>query len=331
MIKSEIYAKIMREYEKLSIKAHDLLQQRKQILYEKCPRILEIDNQLSFNYINLSKLILDESISDKNSYIEKTKLLTKKLNDEKNQIMLENGFDINFLENIYICPKCKDTGLINNKKCDCFKQKIIDEFYHMSNLSFNLKEYNFSNFNKDFYSQEINQENKMSPYDNISNILKKISIFIEYFNKNSKVKNIIFYGEVGTGKTFLCNCIGKQILDMGNTVIYTTAFDLFSKIEKQRFNKDFDMDSDILKYKYDVDLLIIDDLGTEFITTLSLSELFNIINMRILNNKSTIISTNLSPEDLMNIYSSRVVSRFYGEYEMMKLFGNDIRIEKKFG
>ncbi len=242
--------------------------------------------------------------------------------------MIENGFSKTYFDEIFECIKCKDTGFINNEKCDCFKQKLINKAYSMSNIAEIIKSENFSKFSLEYYSKETDLKNDMSAYDNMKLILRICTLFLEEFDE--KFKNLVFYGESGLGKTFLCRCIAKELLDRGKTVLYVTAFDLFSLFEKEKFNKNIeDVNTEILSLTKNADLLIIDDLGTEFITALSASELFDIINSRLLNKKSTIISTNLSPDKLLVHYSGRIVSRLYGEYSMIKFFGDDIRIMKK--
>ena len=329
MISSNMYKEILKEYEELSDNAKKKLEIKKEVCYKKCPRIREIDDELNMTGIKISKAIIYANKQDKNKYIEEIKKLIEKLKKEKETLMTENGFSKHYFDEVYNCHKCKDTGFIDNQKCDCFKQKMINKAYDMSNISEIIKTENFSKFSLDRYSKEIDFENNMSPYENMKLIMRKCSLFIEEFDE--KFKNMVFYGNVGLGKTFLCGCIAKELLDRGKTVLYTRAFNLFEMFEKEKFNKDNEeVNREILNLTKNSDLLIIDDLGTEFITSLSTVELFDIINCRILEKKSTIISTNLSIDELMEQYSERILSRLYGEYDMLKFFGDDIRLTKKF-
>ena len=147
-------------------------------------------------------------------------------------------------------------------------------------------------------------------------------------NQGQKPKNLLFYGDTGVGKTFLSNCVAKELLDQGYSVIYFTAFQFFDILSKGVFQKDTDA---IAAHQniYDCDLLIIDDLGTEFANAFTSSQLFLCVNERILRNKSTIISTNLNMSDLAEMYSERVPSRITSNYTVIKLFGDDIRILKR--
>ncbi len=329
MISSNLYKEILAEYEVLSDNAKKKLKEKKEICYKKCPRIKEIDEELSMSGIKIAKSVIYANKDEKQNYINSIKDLTQKLKLEKERLMYENGFSANYFDDVYICNKCNDTGFINNEYCDCFKQKLINKAYDMSNLANLLKTENFSKFSLDYYSKEIDKENNMSPYENMKLIMRKCSLFIEEFDE--KFKNMVFYGDTGLGKTFLCKCIAKELLDKEKTVLYVTSFNLFRMFENERFNKNLEnVNKELLNLVKDVDLLIIDDLGTEFITNLSLTEFFEIVNSRILNKKSTLISTNLSPNDITESYSSRIVSRLYGEYDMIKFFGKDIRLLKRF-
>ena len=329
MISSNLYKEILSEYEVLSDNAKKKLKEKKEICYKKCPRIKEIDEELSMSGIKIAKSVIYANKDEKQNYINSIKDLTQKLKLEKERLMYGNGFSANYFDDVYICNKCNDTGFINNEYCDCFKQKLINKAYDMSNLANLLKTENFSKFSLDYYSKEIDKENNMSPYENMKLIMRKCSLFIEEFDE--KFKNMVFYGDTGLGKTFLCKCIAKELLDKEKTVLYVTSFNLFRMFENERFNKNLEnVNKELLNLVKDVDLLIIDDLGTEFITNLSLTEFFEIVNSRILNKKSTLISTNLSPNDITESYSSRIVSRLYGEYDMIKFFGKDIRLLKRF-
>lgn len=324
-----IYEDILKEYELLQLKAKQKLEHKKILCYNKCPKIKEIDDELNLTGIKISKAIIYANKQEKMKYIEDIKTKTDSLKKEKLNLMLENGFHKDYFEDIYVCSKCKDTGFINNQKCTCFKQKLINKFYDMSNIAETIKTENFSSFSMDYYSKENDKKYNMSPYENMQYIIRKCTFFVEEFDE--KFRNMVFFGESGLGKTFLCRCIAKDLLDKGKCVLYVSAFNLFNMFEKEKFDKDAnDIDKDMLNLTKTADLLIIDDLGTEFITSLSTTELFDIINSRILNKKSTIISTNLDSDELVEYYSSRILSRLYGEYDMLKFFGDDIRIIKKF-
>ena len=151
-------------------------------------------------------------------------------------------------------------------------------------------------------------------------------LLIAHFD--NKPKNLFLYGNTGVGKTFLSNCVAKELLERGYSVIYFTAFQLFDILSKGIFDRDADA---IAAHQniFECDLLIIDDLGTEFSNSFTTSQLFLCINERLLRQKSTIISTNLNLNQMIDMYSERTWSRISSNYSLIKLFGDDIRIQKK--
>ena len=165
---------------------------------------------------------------------------------------------------------------------------------------------------------------------NIITIKTKCIEFVNNFD-NPDTKNLLFTGNTGLGKTFMCNCIAKSLLDKGHLVIYQTAFKMFEIIEEYKFHN---INNSISKENYnnlfECDLLIIDDLGTELTNTFTVSELFMILNTRLLNKKKTIISTNFSLSKLAETYTERISSRIFDKFTLVKFVGKDLRWESKF-
>ena len=236
----------------------------------------------------------------------------------------------------YECKICKDTGYITKNSqtemCPCLKQKLFDMEYNKSNI-YNLKNQNFENFALNLYSDDINPEkykSKISPRENII-LIKGICLsFIENFDDPNE-KNLLFTGNTGLGKTFLSSCIANELIKKGKTILYQTAPVMLDTVIDYRFNKQ-NCSPDIYYNILNADLLIIDDLGTEAMNNIKFTELFNIINTRLLNqNKTTktIISTNLSLQNLFSNYDERIVSRIVGNYNICYFFGDDIRFKKK--
>ena len=216
---------------------------------------------------------------------------------------------------------------IYGQKCHCFKQAIINTVYSQSNIREILSRENFSTLSFDYYSDE--QKNPATGLSALATAKLAVTNCHEFIdNFENKPKNIFFYGNTGVGKTFLSNCIAKELLDVGYSVIYFTAFQLFDILSKGVFEKDADA---IAAHQniFDCDLLIIDDLGTELSNSFTTSQLFLCVNERILRQKSTIISTNLNLEQIADIYSERTLSRISSNYSFIKLFGDDIRIKKR--
>lgn len=306
---------LLKEYEKKRLNALLDFEKKKEDLYSKNPRLQEIDSELSSFALNTAKSILASSNSDVS--LEELKLKTENLKKEKDAVLKNMNIDASFLRPNFSCNKCEDTGYINidnhYELCSCIKQKLFDIEYNKSNLT-DLKNHNFEHFRLDLYSDEINEElynSNISPRDNIQNIKEIAFSFLENFD-NFDEKNLLFTGNTGLGKSFLSDCIANEILKKGKTVLYQTAPIMLDTIIDYRFNKE--NTSDVYNNILNADLLIIDDLGTESMNSMKFTELFNVINTRLLNQNNhitkTIISTNLNLQDLRNKYDERIFSRF---------------------
>lgn len=329
-VNSSILKELLIEYEKKRLKALQDLDYRKEELYAKFPRLREIENELNSSSISFAKSMLN---TNKAPNIEDLKNKIDILKEERNSILKSNKKDLNFLSVWYDCPICKDTGyIIESQKtnmCNCLKQKIFDLEYNKSNIN-NIDKDTFSNFNLNLFSDEIDEEKygeTISPRDNMKEIKHSTFKFIQNFD-NPDEKNLLFSGCTGLGKTFLSNCIVNELIKKGKTVLYQTAPVMLDSLISSMFKNDSTLSNNLLN----VDLLVIDDLGTETMNSMKFTELYKIINTRLLNQNGkitkTIISTNLDLQNLFNTYDERLVSRFVGHYNIYHFFGDDIRFKK---
>lgn len=186
----------------------------------------------------------------------------------------------------------------------------------------------FSAFRREYYSTQRSGREKLSPRENIENVLSASHSFIESFDSKPG-QNLLIYGNAGVGKTFLSNCIAGELLNRGKGVIYLTAYQFFDQLADYTFRRGANNAQTLPAFLH-CDLLIIDDLGTELNNSFINSQLFLCINERILNKKSTIISTNLSLEQINRSYTERVFSRIIQSYTLLHIYGEDIRIKKAF-
>ena len=306
-------------------------EKRKEDLYTKNPRFSEIDNQLSTLSISASKNLISSSNFE---YLDNLRKQIEALKKEKKELLLSITNDENYLLPKYDCNLCNDTGYITEnyktQMCQCLKQQLYNIEYNKSNIS-NLENHKFENFLSTVYSTDVDKvkyNSDISPRENIE-IIKKISQkFIKNFD-DSNEKNLLFTGNTGLGKTFLSGCIANELLKKGKNVLYQTAPVMLDTIIDYRFGK---TDNSIYNNLLDVDLLIIDDIGTECMNNMKFTELFTVLNTRLLNSNNkvtkTIISTNLNIQNLFKNYDERIVSRLIGNYNICRFFGDDIRFMK---
>ena len=294
------YDEIMRGYDKRQLQNKYIHDKRIEEAYRKAPRLREIDSEIASASVRQAYRLMD---GDDNA-LAALRLAIEDYKEERAALLSTLGYPLDYFEPIYTCP-----------------------VYSQYNIREILSRENYSTLSFDYYSDE--QKNPATGLSALATAKLAVTNCHEFIdNFENKPKNIFFYGNTGVGKTFLSNCIAKELLDAGYSVIYFTAFQLFDILCKGVFEKDTDA---IAAHQniFDCDLLIIDDLGTELSNSFTTSQLFLCVNERILRQKSTIISTNLNLEQIADIYSERTLSRISSNYSFIKLFGDDIRIKKR--
>lgn len=321
------------EYDKKRRVAQEIAEKEKEKLYQEVDELQKIEQEINKTALLNIKRIAESADTH---LIEQLHQDIEILKKKKEKTLKSLGKRAENALPHYECSKCEDTGYITRdnqtQMCNCLKQKIYDIEYNKSNI-YALEKQNFNSFNINFYSNDINPEkyqSDISPRENIELILKICQNFVKNFD-NVEEKNLLFTGKTGLGKTFLSSSIANELLKQGKTVLYQTASVMLDTIIDYRFGK-VNSSKDIYDHLLNVDLLIIDDLGTEGTNQMKLVELFNIINSRLLTSKKvtkTIISTNLSLQTLFENYDERIVSRLVGNYDICYFFGEDIRFMKK--
>ena len=289
------YNAIMRMYEEKQRRSRYLLEQRKDAVYQQIPEYEKLDHQVSSTSIAQARKMLSGDSNALSELKEKLAWLSRK----KTSLLTAHGYPADYLEPVYECPLCKDTGYVNNHKCTCFRQAEISLIYEQSHIKELLETDNFDHLSYEFYQGE--------DLTRFTNAVKEC-----------------------TGKSFLSSCIAKELIEQGKLVIYFSSAQLFETLSRSTFDRNSEeAASGIYEDIYECDLLIIDDLGTELTNAFVSSQLFSCLNNRHLRRKSTIITTNLSLEELRDRYSDRIFSRITSNYGMCKLTGRDIRITKK--
>lgn len=260
---------------------------------------------------------------DIKKHLQKLAAENMAVNRQIKELLIKNGFDEDYLEPVYSCEKCHDTGIYENQRCSCFMNDVKKFQCEDLNASSAMNLCSFDTFDLGFYS--------LSP-DPDGNIprrrMEKIYLYCMEYAKEFHIpqNGILMLGGTGLGKTHLSLAIGKEVINKGNSVIYGSAPDLFGRIEKEHFN--FSEENDTLQLLKECDLLIIDDLGTELDSKFNYSTLYNILNTRMNMGKPTVINTNYRLAELQSRYSGRITSRL-STMKILSFCGADIRLMKK--
>ena len=317
MITNSLYRDIMSDYDRIQTKNRHLLEQRKEEIHAKFPLYKELDQSVSALCLMQGRKML----AGDTAALAQMKQELRSIVEQKKSILKDNGYRDDYLDPIYDCSDCQDTGYLkDNQRCHCLKSRISGALSELSGLSKLIKTENFDHLSTEYYEGEDLSRFEIT--------VQKAKKFVSDFS--SDYHNLLFYGTVGTGKSFLSCCIAKELLDEGYQVLYFSSRTLFDKIAEYTFSaKDKEALSQFYENLYGCDLLIIDDLGTEIVNSFVSSELFSCVNERHCQKRATIINSNISLEELSTHYSERLFSRITSNFELLKFTGKDIRMYKK--
>lgn len=321
------YNAIMRDYERTQMNNRHSQERRVKEIYQRIPAVREIDSTVGLKAVERARQLLEGDTAAR----ERLKREIAELGEQRTALLTAYGYPENYLEMSYVCPDCRDTGYIEGKKCHCFKQAQMKLLYAQSNVAQIIKKENFSTFSYEcFDNRRIVPEVGMTTAQYMKKVAEQCLRFARELGKEGG--NILFTGNTGVGKTFLTNCIAKVAMDSYYSVLYLSANDLFEVFSKNRFESHSEEEiRDTYQSVLECDLLIIDDLGTEVNNSFTSSQLFYCINDRLASSRSTIISTNLSLNMLRDNYTDRVTSRIISGYQIIPLYGEDLRRRKLLG
>ncbi|MBO4950603.1 MAG: ATP-binding protein [Clostridia bacterium] len=286
----------------------------------KNSEILSINKALSLTGLMIYEAAIKgpEGLEER---IEKIKRENHVLIEAKQQLLCGLGYPEDYLDIKYSCDKCNDTGYEGINMCSCMKKALVKEAYAQSGLGKFLKSQTFKTFDLSFYEEGEEREQMAA-------ILEKAKKYVSDFGKPDKDSNLLFVGTTGLGKTHITTAIAKGVIDKAYGVVYDSAQNIIRAFENEHFEKDEKASREVQRY-FDCDLLIIDDLGTEFRNSFTQSCIYNLLNTRINAGKCMIISTNIdSTSKLRETYDDRIFSRLIGSFRHFKFVGKDIRIAK---
>ena len=315
----EDYVRIRAEYEKKYKKAEIEAGRRQEELHAAIPEVKTIDVMLARTGRDIMAIVMSGK-KDVGEKVDEVHARNDKLAARRAELLLANGYPVDYSDIKYECEKCADSGFIDTVMCSCMKKALVLAGYESSGLGGLIRTQSFDNFSLDYY------KGGGADYGTMQRVYTVMRSFAEGFDKTT-YRNFLLFGGTGLGKTHLSTSVAKVVIERGFNVLYVTAVGMMNDFEKRQFRGADEREVNIDRY-YSSDLLIIDDLGTEMTNQFTVSCLYDVINSRINNRKCTIINTNYARKEIETKYNERITSRLFGEYSLVPFSGTDVRRQK---
>lgn len=316
----EVFTQAETEISRRHIQALTIFEQRQTEIEQIAPEIAAVNSQLINTSVELSKAIMNKNNNVREA-IEKIKEENLKSQKIIKILLKDFGFPDDYLDLHYTCEKCNDTGYVKGIRCECFNELLKKYAVKEINRNSNIKLEDFCNFNLNYYPDIVDKVTGIVPRLEMAANLNFCKQYVKDFSYNSP--SLFFIGKTGLGKTFLSSAIAKELLQKGHNVAFDSIQNFLRAIENEHFGRV--VNTDTLQTLIDADLVILDDLGSEFSSAFYSTALYNVINSRLNKELPTIISSNLSLSELQNKYDDRIISRITGMYSIINFIGKDIR------
>ncbi len=305
--------------------------ERERTLYTQEPRLHQLDAALRGTMAELAELAVgSRPVAADGPEIAAIRARNEALQAERAQLLAGLGYGPDALDAVPVCPKCGDRGWIEGgQMCTCLRELCAQEQIKALTALLNLTdEQDFDKLRLDVYSDAPWQGRSRSPREQMRRVVQVCEGYAKQF-PHYPLHNLLFSGGTGLGKTFLSGCVAREVSRRGYSVVYDTAISLFASFETRRFARDAGegrQARDETRRFLSCDLLILDDLGSEFTTPLAQTTLYEVVNGRLQAGRHTIISTNLSLEQLAQRYTPQLTSRIGGLYQELTFYGDDLRL-----
>ncbi len=311
---NEAYARVREEFSNKANEKQIAAEERKRRLEAELPALAEIDRALEETALNIWREAMSgpDGLEERIAKLERENL---ELQEARRALLVNAGYPADELDVRYDCEKCRDTGFFNGRICDCMKRAIVRESVKSSNIAAAIEKQTFDNFDLGYYEGE----DRAAMETNVGIIRSALSGL-----EKGKPVFLLFTGDTGLGKTHLSSAAAGEAIANGCDVVYDSMQNIVRCFEAERFREE-----ERSRRYYECDLLIIDDLGSEQQTQSAVSCFYNVLNSRLVAEKSMLISTNLDAKKLRARYEDRIASRLLGEFIAIVFRGRDIRGRKK--
>jgi DNA replication protein DnaC len=309
------------------IRAENREKQQRRIdeVYRRLPEVGELDRQMRSQMTQLVRLTISHR-PDVKEQVEELGRRNLALQQRRAELLVENGYPMEYLDEIVSCPKCRDTGIYEGGVCSCLDRLYNRELTKELGTLMRRGDERFERFDLSLYPAQLDSKLGVIPREVMRKVSEACRRYADNFSDASP--NLLFQGGTGLGKTYLSACIARVVAGRGFSVCYDTAASALENYEKAKFLRDTEEGEAAgvrVKRMESCDLMILDDLGTEMNTPMNASALYALVNNRLVNGKKSIISTNLSNEELNRRYMPQIVSRILGEFQCLPFIGTDIR------
>lgn len=291
----------------------------KKIRDQKYPELANMHHRMN----ELGIALLKATHTNNNGETNNIKALMNELEEKINLFIKNNNIQI---PPPYFCSLCEDKGYRQNNICQCLTLCIMESSSFETDFKESALNETFSAYRLDLYSEDPIRPGELSPRENARKIFKLTKRYCENYDQINE--HLLFTGPPGIGKTFTSNCITNALIQKGFSIIYITAAHLIANIQDMIFREGKSQKS-VFRPFSQCDLLIIDDLGAEFLSEYSQKQLYEVIDGRLNAGQKMIISTNLSALDIRQIYDERLSSRIIGHFNVIPFVGEDIRLIKR--
>ncbi len=310
------YEQARRELDRRRNQAQAVQKAHRDEIAAKFPELIKIEQEMANAGLSVIKAL--GMGDDSTHYIKSLEKASLNAQKRRADLLKENGYPEDYLKVKYYCNNCEDKGFKDGRMCSCHKLILRSLAYEKLCSKFPVDKCTFTNFDLNYYPDKGDD---ITPRKRMTAVFDYCKNYANNFSSHSP--SLLMAGKTGLGKTHLSLAIAGQVINRGYGVIYASAQNILNKLENEKFGRSDNSDTE--RKLLECDLLILDDLGTEFSTQFTVSAIYNIINSRLLSDKPTIISTNLSFEQLEKVYSQRISSRILSEYTLLCFDGTDIR------